>query len=85
MSHFSFQVRTHFARPDWKKVFNKVAAKHPCSTVGKNTPHLIHQTCEYQSLFATGILIFPYHQLLLVTGSPKNKHPGQKTNTSKAY
>ncbi|KAK4391906.1 Respiratory burst oxidaseprotein E [Sesamum angolense] len=28
------RVRTHFARPNWKQVFNKVAAKHPCSTVG---------------------------------------------------
>ncbi|KAL0426751.1 UNVERIFIED_CONTAM: Respiratory burst oxidaseprotein E [Sesamum latifolium] len=28
------RVRTHFARPNWKEVFNKVAAKHPCSTVG---------------------------------------------------
>ncbi|KAL8503262.1 hypothetical protein ACS0TY_022120 [Phlomoides rotata] len=29
------RVRTHFARPNWKQVFYKVAAKHPCSTVGK--------------------------------------------------
>ncbi|KAL2250994.1 UNVERIFIED_CONTAM: Respiratory burst oxidase protein E [Sesamum indicum] len=28
------RVRTHFARPNWRDVFNKVAAKHPCSTVG---------------------------------------------------
>ncbi|KZV26827.1 respiratory burst oxidaseprotein E [Dorcoceras hygrometricum] len=28
------RVRTHFARPNWKEVFKKVAAKHPCSTVG---------------------------------------------------
>ncbi|PIN05683.1 Ferric reductase, NADH/NADPH oxidase [Handroanthus impetiginosus] len=28
------RVRTHFARPNWKEVFNKVASKHPCSTVG---------------------------------------------------
>lgn len=29
------QVRTHFARPNWKEVFNKIASKHPYSTVGK--------------------------------------------------
>ncbi|XP_015082837.1 respiratory burst oxidase homolog protein E [Solanum pennellii] len=28
------QVRTHFARPNWKEVFNKIASKHPYSTVG---------------------------------------------------
>ncbi|XP_055824145.1 respiratory burst oxidase homolog protein E-like isoform X2 [Solanum dulcamara] len=29
------QVRTHFARPNWKEVFNKIASKHPYSTVEK--------------------------------------------------
>lgn len=29
------QVRTHFARPNWKDVFTKIASKHPYSTVGK--------------------------------------------------
>ncbi|EYU28303.1 hypothetical protein ABFS82_12G131400 [Erythranthe guttata] len=28
------RVRTHFARPNWREVFNKIASKHPCSTVG---------------------------------------------------
>ncbi|XP_042440883.1 respiratory burst oxidase homolog protein E-like [Zingiber officinale] len=28
------QVRTHFARPNWKEVFTKLAAKHPGATVG---------------------------------------------------
>ncbi|KAB2633944.1 respiratory burst oxidase protein E-like [Pyrus ussuriensis x Pyrus communis] len=28
------RVRTHFARPDWKQVFTKIASKHPYSTVG---------------------------------------------------
>ncbi|XP_068662127.1 respiratory burst oxidase homolog protein E-like [Aristolochia californica] len=28
------RVRTHFARPNWKEVFTKIAAKHPYSTVG---------------------------------------------------
>ncbi|CAJ2644701.1 unnamed protein product [Trifolium pratense] len=28
------RVRTHFARPDWKEVFTKIASKHPNSTVG---------------------------------------------------
>ncbi|XP_027329153.1 respiratory burst oxidase homolog protein E [Abrus precatorius] len=28
------RVRTHFARPDWKEVFTKIASKHPYSTVG---------------------------------------------------
>ncbi|XP_042037809.1 respiratory burst oxidase homolog protein E-like [Salvia splendens] len=28
------RVITHFARPNWREVFHKVAAKHPCSTVG---------------------------------------------------
>ncbi|XP_073220931.1 respiratory burst oxidase homolog protein E isoform X2 [Cicer arietinum] len=26
------RVRTHFARPNWKEVFNKIASKHPYST-----------------------------------------------------
>lgn len=32
---FLLQVRTHFARPNWKEVFTKIASKHPFSTVGK--------------------------------------------------
>ncbi|KAF2304150.1 hypothetical protein GH714_028069 [Hevea brasiliensis] len=28
------RVRTHFARPNWKEVFTKVAKKHPFATVG---------------------------------------------------
>ncbi|KAJ3677123.1 hypothetical protein LUZ60_002847 [Juncus effusus] len=28
------RVRTHFARPNWKEVFNKLASKHPNATVG---------------------------------------------------
>jgi hypothetical protein len=28
------QVRTHFARPNWREVFTKIAAKHPSATVG---------------------------------------------------
>lgn len=30
------QVRTHFARPNWKEVFTKIASKHPYATVGKD-------------------------------------------------
>lgn len=28
------RVKTHFARPDWKEVFAKIAKKHPYSTIG---------------------------------------------------
>lgn len=28
------RVRTHFARPNWREVFTKIASKHPSSTVG---------------------------------------------------
>ncbi|XP_028759962.1 respiratory burst oxidase homolog protein E [Neltuma alba] len=28
------QVRTHFARPNWKDVFTRIASRHPYSTVG---------------------------------------------------
>ncbi|KAL2503340.1 Riboflavin synthase-like superfamily protein [Forsythia ovata] len=28
------RVKTHFARPDWREVFNKIASKHPFSTIG---------------------------------------------------
>lgn len=28
------RVKTHFARPDWKEVFTKIAKKHPYSTIG---------------------------------------------------
>ncbi|XP_034700136.1 respiratory burst oxidase homolog protein E isoform X1 [Vitis riparia] len=28
------RVRTHFARPNWKEVFTKIASKHPNATVG---------------------------------------------------
>ncbi|KAM4097583.1 hypothetical protein ACJW30_07G012200 [Castanea mollissima] len=28
------RVRTHFARPNWKEVFTKIASKHPYATVG---------------------------------------------------
>ncbi|XP_062091208.1 respiratory burst oxidase homolog protein E isoform X2 [Humulus lupulus] len=28
------RVRTHFARPNWREVFTKIASKHPYSTVG---------------------------------------------------
>jgi len=33
-----FQVRTHFARPNWKEVFTRIASKHPNSTVGNILP-----------------------------------------------
>ncbi|KAF8388686.1 hypothetical protein HHK36_025366 [Tetracentron sinense] len=29
------QVRTHFARPNWKEVFTKIASKHPHATIGQ--------------------------------------------------
>ncbi|KAL2326741.1 hypothetical protein Fmac_020168 [Flemingia macrophylla] len=29
------RVRTHFARPNWREVFTKIASKHPFSTIGK--------------------------------------------------
>lgn len=32
---FNMQVRTHFARPNWKEEFMKIAQKHPFATVGK--------------------------------------------------
>nr|KYP62206.1 Respiratory burst oxidase isogeny protein F [Cajanus cajan] len=28
------RVRTHFARPNWREVFTKIASKHPFSTIG---------------------------------------------------
>ncbi|KAJ0031191.1 hypothetical protein Pint_13567 [Pistacia integerrima] len=28
------RVRTHFARPNWREVFTKIASKHPCATIG---------------------------------------------------
>ncbi|KAF8401139.1 hypothetical protein HHK36_014443 [Tetracentron sinense] len=28
------RVRTHFARPNWKEVFTKIASKHPYATIG---------------------------------------------------
>ncbi|WVZ68926.1 hypothetical protein U9M48_017800 [Paspalum notatum var. saurae] len=28
------KVRTHFARPNWKKVLSKIASKHPCAKIG---------------------------------------------------
>jgi respiratory burst oxidase len=28
------RVRTHFARPNWRKVFSKISSKHPYATVG---------------------------------------------------
>lgn len=34
---YSWQVRTHFARPNWKEEFTRISAKHPGSTVG-NVP-----------------------------------------------
>jgi respiratory burst oxidase len=36
-----FQVRTHFARPNWKEVFTRIASKHPNSTVGNILPQCI--------------------------------------------
>lgn len=29
------QIRTHFARPNWKKVFSDLASTHPSSRIGK--------------------------------------------------
>ncbi|KAL5201259.1 hypothetical protein ABZP36_035613 [Zizania latifolia] len=37
------RVRTHFARPNWKEVFTRIASKHPNATVGNLLPYsLIH-------------------------------------------
>ncbi|KAF5743121.1 putative respiratory burst oxidase [Tripterygium wilfordii] len=30
------RVRTHFARPNWREVFSKIASKHPFATIGKD-------------------------------------------------
>lgn len=29
-----FQVRTHFARPNWKKVFSRACSRHPYAKIG---------------------------------------------------
>ena len=29
------RVRTHFARPNWKKVFSKIGSKHPNARIGE--------------------------------------------------
>ncbi|CAN4110014.1 unnamed protein product [Withania somnifera] len=34
VAEMDHKVRTHFARPKWKEVFNKIASKHPYCTVG---------------------------------------------------
>lgn len=57
--HFLFfilllQVRTHFARPNWRDVFTKIASKHPFSTVGK----LLATKCR--TISQKGYLIFPW-------------------------
>ncbi|XP_055824146.1 respiratory burst oxidase homolog protein E-like isoform X3 [Solanum dulcamara] len=45
------QVRTHFARPNWKEVFNKIASKHPYSTVDLqcqiHTVNIVLLLCTY--------------------------------------
>lgn len=48
------QVRTHFARPNWKEVFTKIASKHPYATVGKDTllKHRIVNTEPYALMHA---------------------------------
>lgn len=33
---FNFQVRTHFARPNWKKVLSKLSSKHCNAKIGNN-------------------------------------------------
>ncbi|KAK6152073.1 hypothetical protein DH2020_014708 [Rehmannia glutinosa] len=42
------RVRTHFARPNWKEVFNKVAAKYPCSRVGKEISDQIYLSDNHE-------------------------------------
>jgi hypothetical protein len=32
---FLFQVRTHFARPNFKRVLSKIASKHPYAKIGQ--------------------------------------------------
>ncbi|CAI9097384.1 OLC1v1033793C3 [Oldenlandia corymbosa var. corymbosa] len=56
------RVRTHFARPNWREVFKKIAMKHPYSTVGvfycgmpvlaKELKKLCHElTCKTSTRF----------------------------------
>lgn len=48
--HFNpdiLQVKTHFARPDWKEVFAKIAKKHPYSTIGKLLQFLINLSFKF--------------------------------------
>lgn len=37
-NHFWFylQVRTHFARPNWKMVFSRICSKHPYAKIGQS-------------------------------------------------
>ncbi|KAA8523362.1 hypothetical protein F0562_009785 [Nyssa sinensis] len=49
------RVRTHFARPNWKEVFTKIASKHPFATVERFN-HSNHNTCQ------TMLSLMPDHQ-----------------------
>ncbi|KAK9275112.1 hypothetical protein L1049_022371 [Liquidambar formosana] len=58
------RVRTHFARPNWKEVFTKIASKHPNTTVGKDiqktkTPSLRAITMCTMEVFIPGFVVGP--------------------------
>lgn len=48
----TFQVRTHFARPNWKEVFTRIASKHPNSTVGNILPQCVRFPLKWHKLLA---------------------------------
>lgn len=49
---FNCQVRTHFARPNWIEVFEKIATKHPGETVGKKLESPLLNTIRKYHLWA---------------------------------
>lgn len=48
------QIRTHFARPNWRKVFTHLATVHPSSRIGKA---INFQTCQKKTQAEAEIII----------------------------
>ncbi|XP_072992801.1 respiratory burst oxidase homolog protein A-like [Typha latifolia] len=60
------RVRTHFARPNWKKVFSKICSKHPYTKIGVfycGTPVLAQELSKHCHEFSQrGTTKFEFHK-----------------------
>lgn len=67
---FQIQVRTHFARPNWKKVFSRLCSKHQNAKIGEYFFHLEVSAASIFNIFSFDFLVvcFLFGLVILQSG-----------------